>query len=343
MEAVALLPAKVELMEARLTLLGEQFKQKDHRREEENRATECQWGDELHCLELSWEERQEEQGKSCKAHAAQLVQLDKKLDEALKGLQLNTQRESWVRELEHQEQVRQEEMKQQLQDRPTHAQMAGSYTILTISHAIVDQIDKQLLSLQASLHTVEKLYLRQLEAGNKDKAGPALEDTVGQLQEILHRWETSQPRPGPSLPALLDMEAAIQQEPKQETVNMVVPSALLFKGTPHRHRAASGPANLEGWRPSMDELGGEGFLAEGMDWTMQGPLRIRALLEAPFDSPWRTQSRTWAMQALAKITALSPLPEASLEMPIDPSPLTQLLPTSFSEYINLDGPYFSTE
>src|SRR5277367_1193642 len=93
------------------------------------------------------------------------------MEESLKRLHTDIQKDWWIAELERREKVCCEEMKTLLNQRPTHQEIAESYTTLATTGEVINQVaelhtktgrDHHLL--QSGLNTLEHLYLRQLDS-----------------------------------------------------------------------------------------------------------------------------------------------------------------------------------
>ena len=125
-------------------------------------------------LERRLDERHEEQEiklrERSQGYAECTAYLDRSLQESLERLELVSWKDSWSRELDRRDEQRRQEWEVALQQRPTHEQLAASFTSLATSRTIVDRLaDLQATTaqqhhrLQSGLSTVERLFLRQLD------------------------------------------------------------------------------------------------------------------------------------------------------------------------------------
>ena len=118
------------------------------------------------------DERFEEQDrKLVEKQTTNVVDFHSYVDESLKRLHTDIQKDWWIAELERREKVRLEEMKTLLNQRPTHREIAEAYTTLATTGEVIKQVaelhtktgrDHHLL--QSGLNTLECLYLRQLDS-----------------------------------------------------------------------------------------------------------------------------------------------------------------------------------
>lgn len=143
------------------------IEEQDSRHEEQLRAAERRWENELNRVERSLEERTEEQ----ESHTLCKEYFDNSLQETMERLQLVGFKDTWSRELDRRDQQRREEWDKALQQRLTHEQLTASFTSLEMTRAIVDRLadfqattDQQHHRLHAGLSTLERLFLRQMDA-----------------------------------------------------------------------------------------------------------------------------------------------------------------------------------
>ena len=175
-DGLSTLPGDIETLKNRVTGISEAYDQEDKRRDEENRATERRWADELGRLETHLEDRidekyEEQERKLLEQQAANITDFNSYVDDALKRLHTDIKQDWWIAELERREKVRSDEMKLLLQQRPTHEDIANSYTTLATTSQVIDQVGdlhrktgKEHHLLQSGLNTLERLYLRQLDS-----------------------------------------------------------------------------------------------------------------------------------------------------------------------------------
>jgi hypothetical protein len=170
------LPGKLESVESQVVGMAEALDLEDRRREEDNQRTERRWADELARLETRVEEKmderfEEQDRKLADKQTANVVDFHSYVDESLKRLHTEIQKDWWIAELERREKVRSEEMKTLLNQRPTHDEIAESYTTLATTSQVINQVaelhtktGREHHLLQSGLNTLERLYLRQLDS-----------------------------------------------------------------------------------------------------------------------------------------------------------------------------------
>jgi hypothetical protein len=174
--SVLALPGKLESVETQVIRMAEALEVDDKRREEDNQRTERRWADELAHLESrvdeKMEDRFEEQDRRLlEKQTANVVDFHKHVEESLKRLHTDIHNDWWIAELERREKVCCEEMKTLLNQRPTHQEIAGSYTALATTGEVIKQVaelhtktGREHHLLQSGLNTLERLYLRQLDS-----------------------------------------------------------------------------------------------------------------------------------------------------------------------------------
>ena len=174
--SVLALPGKLESVETQVVRMAEALEVEDRRREEDNQRTERRWADELAHLESRVDEKMDERfeerdRKLLEKQTANVVDFHKYVQESLKQLHTEIQNDWWIAELNRREKVRCEEMKTLLNQRPTHQEIAESYTTLATTGEVIKQVaelhtktgrDHHLL--QSGLNTLEHLHLRQLDS-----------------------------------------------------------------------------------------------------------------------------------------------------------------------------------
>ena len=160
---------------ARIDTIMQNADMEDSRRDREMREAEQRWHEEMEGMERRLDERMDEHEarpqERSEGHGVSKEYVDRTLQESLERLELVGLKDSWSRELERRDRERRQEWEMALEQRPTHEQLAASYTALNTTQLIVDRLtdfqagtDRQHHRLQAGLSTVERLYLRQLDA-----------------------------------------------------------------------------------------------------------------------------------------------------------------------------------
>jgi hypothetical protein len=138
-------------------------------------SAERRWGKDLENVDRQFDERHEELEAKLRERSRGFTDcteyLDRSLQESLERLELVSWKDSWARELDRRDEQRRKEWEVALQQRPTHEQLAASFTSLATSSSIVDRLAElqattaqQHHRLETGLSTVERLFLRQLDA-----------------------------------------------------------------------------------------------------------------------------------------------------------------------------------
>jgi hypothetical protein len=180
---------KVDRLEKKIVRLAEGFDQEEKRRDEEDKrrdeenkrrdgelqAMERRLADEGIRVERSLEEQMKEQfqerdRKLVEWQSKTVSDLNSQVEESLKRLQSEFQQDWWTAELDRRAKLQTEEMKALLNQRPTLEEIGASFTTLGTTSILIGQLgdlhaktgrDNHLL--QSELHTLERLYLRQLD------------------------------------------------------------------------------------------------------------------------------------------------------------------------------------
>jgi hypothetical protein len=177
---------KVDLLDKKIVRLAGGFDQEERRRDEEDKrreeeekrrdkaleAMELRWADEVIRVETNLEEQfQERDRKLVEWQSMTVSDLNSQVEESLKRLQNELQQDWWTAELDRRAKVQTEEMKMLLNHRPTLEEIGGLFTTLGTTSRLIGQVgdlhaktarDNHLL--QSELHTLERLYLRQLDS-----------------------------------------------------------------------------------------------------------------------------------------------------------------------------------
>lgn len=181
---------KVELLDRKIVRLARGFDHEEKRRDEEDRqrdeentrrdgalqAMEKRWSDEVIRVETNLEEEmkkqfQERDRRLVEWQSKTVSDLNSQVEESLKRLQGELQQDWWTAELDRRAKVQTEEMKALLNERPTLLEIGASFTTLGTTSRLIGQLgdlhaktSKDNHLLQSELHTLERLYLRQLDS-----------------------------------------------------------------------------------------------------------------------------------------------------------------------------------
>ena len=181
---------KVDRLDKKIGRMAKGFDQEDSRRDEEDRrreedskhhdaalqAMEKRWSDEVIRVETNLEEEmkekfQERDRKLVEWQSKTVSDLNSQVEESLKRLQSELQQDWWTAELDRRAKLQTEEMKALLNERPTLQEIGASFTTLETTSKLIGQLgdlhaktSKDNHLLQSELHTLERLYLRQLDS-----------------------------------------------------------------------------------------------------------------------------------------------------------------------------------
>ena len=170
------LPGALETLQGKFVGMVETLDHEDKRRDEENRGMEQQWAKDLTAMETRLEEKidenyQEQDRKLLEKESANVANFNSHVQESLKQLHTEIKQDWWIAELERREEVRSDQMKLLLQQRPTYEEVAKSYTSIDVTSQLIDKVGdlhkktgRQHHLLQSGLNTLERLFLRQLDS-----------------------------------------------------------------------------------------------------------------------------------------------------------------------------------
>lgn len=165
----------IETLTTRTEAIMTSAEEQEGRHEADMRAAERRWENELNRVERLVDEKVQEQEthlrEATQEHPLCKAYVDRRLAETLERLEIVGLKDSWARELDRRDQQRREEWEKALQQRPTYEQLATTFTSLETTRTIVDRLadfqantDQQHHRLHAGLSTVERLFLRQMDA-----------------------------------------------------------------------------------------------------------------------------------------------------------------------------------